>query len=123
MTIDEASTRYSIPVKILREYERWGFREDAGARDYDAHDIERLSTIITLYEIGFAPEEVEQYMRLLLADRSTENERMQLLNRKRNGILDEIHFKEKQLDRLDYLRYGIRQANGKKDLFSCEKGV
>ena len=75
MTIDEASTRYSIPVKILREYERWGFREDAGARDYDAHDIERLSTIITLYEIGFAPEEVEQYMRLLLADRSTEHER------------------------------------------------
>ena len=112
MTTDEASTRYNIPEKILREYERWGFRENAGARDYDAYDIEKLSMIITLCEIGFAPAEVEQYMRLLLADRSTENERLQMLNQKRNMTLDEIHFKEKQLDRLDYLRYEIQQAHG-----------
>lgn len=24
MTIDEASERYNIPMKILREYEEWG---------------------------------------------------------------------------------------------------
>ena len=32
-----------------------------------------------------------------------------MLVQKRNGTLDEIHFKEKQLERLDYLRYEIEQ--------------
>ena len=28
-----------------------------------------------------------------------------------DGTLDEIHFKQKQLDRLDYLRFEIAQSN------------
>ena len=37
-----------------------------------------------------------------------------MLNEKRNGTLDEIHFKEKQLDRLDYLRFEIKKASENK---------
>lgn len=33
-----------------------------------------------------------------------------MLNTKRDSTLDEIHFKEKQLDRLDYLRFEIQRA-------------
>ena len=68
---------------------------------------------MTLHDIGFSNEEVEQYMKLLLAGDSTKQERMQMLNQKRNGTLDEIHFKEKQLDRLDYLRYEIQNSENK----------
>ena len=53
-------------------------------------------------------EEVERYMRLLLSGADTTRERLHMLERRRNAALDEIHLKEKQLQRLDYLRYQMR---------------
>ncbi|MDR3166187.1 MAG: MerR family transcriptional regulator [Synergistaceae bacterium] len=114
MTIDEASERYNIPIKILREYESWGLcgtvKKIMGAWQYDDRDLERLSMIMTLHDIGFENDEVEAYMRLLLEGGSTEAERMRMLNKRRVSALDEIHFKQRQLDRLDYLRHEIRKA-------------
>lgn len=37
------------------------------------------------------------------------------LNRKRSMVLDEIHFKEAQLNRLDYLRYKIQTAQKERE--------
>lgn len=115
MTINEASEQYKIPIKILQEYESWGLcgevKKVMGSWHYDESDIERLSTIMTLHDIGFNNNEIEKYMRLLLDGKSTEKERMKMLNDKRNGTLDEIHFKEKQIDRLDYLRFEIQKGN------------
>lgn len=119
MTIEEASERYNIPIKILREYESWGLcgevKKVMGAWQYDRTDIERLSLIMTLHDVGFTNDEVEQYMRLALSDGETSEERMQMLRKKRDGTLDEIHFKQKQLDRLDYLRYEISAENKRKE--------
>jgi DNA-binding transcriptional MerR regulator len=118
MTIDEASKTYNIPLEILREYESWGLcgtvKRVMGAWQYDDVDLERLSMIMTLHDIGFENSEVETYMRLLLEGDGTEAERMRMLNRKRTTALDEIHWKQKQLDRLDYLRHKIQKANNKK---------
>lgn len=118
MTIREASKKYNIPIQILREYESWGLcgevKKVMGAWRYDDSDMERLSTIMTLHDIGFDNEEVEKYMRLLLEGRATEQDRMEMLNNKRDGTLDEIHFKERQLDRLDYLRFEIQRNNQKR---------
>ncbi len=112
MTINEASERYNIPIEVLEEYESWGLcgevKKVMGVWQYDDTDLERLGTIMTLHDIGFSNEEVEIYMRLLLEGESTENERMCMLNKLRSTALDEIHFKEKQLERLDYLRHKIR---------------
>ena len=67
MTINEASERYKIPIKILQEYESWGLcgevKKIMGSWQYDDSDIERLSTIMTLHDIGFTNDEVEEYMR------------------------------------------------------------
>ena len=109
MTIEEIIKQYRIPVKILKEYENWNLRGKA-KNEYDDSDIEHLSTIMTLYDIGFTAKETEQYMKLLLAGKSTHRERMNMLNKKRMITLDEIHFKEKQLDRLDYLRYEMQKS-------------
>lgn len=121
MTINEASERYKIPIKILKEYESWGLcgevKKVMGSWHYDESDIERLSTIMTLHDIGFTNDEVEKYMRLLLEGEATEKERMKMLNDKRNGTLDEIHFKERQLDRLDYLRFEMQSQNKTKRRF------
>lgn len=119
MTINEVSERYKIPIKILQEYESWGLcgevKKITGSWHYDESDIERLSTIMTLHDIGFTNDEVKKYMQLLFKGRSTEKERLKMLSEKRNGTLDEIHFKEKQLDRLDYLRFEMKQSNIKND--------
>lgn len=118
MTINEASERYNIPMKILREYESWGLcgevKKVMGSWQYDDSDIERLSTIMTLHDIGFTNDEIEKYMRLLIKGASTEAERIKMLEAKRNGTLDEIHFKQRQLDRLDYLRFEMKTPNKNK---------
>ncbi|GLC80715.1 MerR family transcriptional regulator [Lacrimispora brassicae] len=117
MTKDEVSRCYNIPVSILQEYESWGLcdavKKVMGVWQYDDIDLERLSLIMTLHDIGFSRDEVETYMRLLLEGNSSENERLHMLNEKRNNTLDEIHFREKQLERMDYLRYEIKKADKK----------
>ena len=81
MTIQEASEHYNIPIKILEEYESWGLcgevKKVMGSWQYDDSDIERLSIIMTLHDIGFTNNEVEKYMRLLVEwgiHRSRKNE-------------------------------------------------
>ncbi len=111
MTITEASEHYNIPIKILQEYESWGLcgevKKVMGSWQYDDQDLERLSLIMTLHDIGFENKEVEAYMRLMMQGEETKEERMKMLNRHRSHALDEIHFREKQLERMDYLRYEI----------------
>ena len=55
MTINEASKKYNIPIKILKEYESWGLCGEVKKvmGSFDDSDIERLSTIMTLHDIGF----------------------------------------------------------------------
>ena len=112
MTIYEPSARYQNPLEILLDYHRWGLsapeKKVMGAWQYDDRDLELLSLIMTLHDIGFSTEEIETYMRLLLEGTHTDTARLQMLNRKRDAALDEIHFREKQLERLDYLRHEIR---------------
>lgn len=109
MTILEASERYQIPLEILREYERWGLcgavKQVMGEWQYDDQDLERLSLILILHDIGFTSEEVETYMRLLLEQSGTGKARLRMLEQKRKAALDEIHFREKQVARMDGLRY------------------
>ena len=116
MTIQEASERYQIPMHILREYESWGLcgavKKIMGSWQYDDTDLERLSIIMTLHDIGFTSGEVETYMRLLLEQRRSEGQRLKMLEEKRSAALDEIHFRERQLQRLDHLRHEIRKAQG-----------
>lgn len=113
MTINEASEKYNIPIEVLKEYESWGLCDEVkkvmGVWQYDDQDLERLGMIMTLHDIGFSNEEVETYMRLFLDGKATESERMRMLNNLRRNALDEIHFKEKQLERMDYLRHKIRK--------------
>ena len=107
MTKEEASQHYLIPMDILDEYESWGLcstvKQVMGQWQYDDQDLERLSTIMALHDMGFSAQEVEGYMRLLLSGTDTTQERIRMLEKRRDAALNEIHLKEKQLQRLDYL--------------------
>lgn len=117
MTMDEVSRRYQIPRKVLKEYEQWGccgaVKKALGAWQYDDHDLEYLSLIMTLHEIGFGRAEIEAYMTLVLQGDDTGDERLRILEQKREGLLDEIHVQETKLNHLDYLRY---------EIMHCKKG-
>lgn len=80
-----------------------------GKWNYDDSDLEKLSLIMTLHDIGFDSDEIESYMKLTMEGSHTDEERLSMLNKKRRAALDEIHFKERQLERLDDLRYRIRK--------------
>lgn len=112
MTIEEASEKYCIPIKILREYEQMNLcgtvKKVMGQWQYDEQDLERLSMIITLHDIGFSNEDIDEYMHLLLSGENEEN-CLKMLNEKRKSTLDKIHFYEKQISNLDYLRHEIKK--------------
>ena len=74
---------------------------------YKRQDLERLSLIMTLHDIGFESSEIETYMKLLLEKENSEDQLLKILEDKRRNILDDIHLKEKRLNYLDYLRYNI----------------
>lgn len=63
---------------------------------------------MTLHDIGFDPSEIETYMRLVEQE-GTDVQRMKMLDMKRGNTLDEIHFREHQLEKLDNLRFHIRK--------------
>ena len=81
-----------------------------GSWQYDEQDIERLGLIMTLHDIGFDSSEVEAYMRLAMEGDKTQPERLAMLNKKRGQTLDEIHFREKQIEHMDYLRYEMQKS-------------
>ncbi|EET60868.1 MAG: MerR family transcriptional regulator [Marvinbryantia sp.] len=114
MTIQEASERYQIPMEILKEYEKWNLCDQVkkvmGNWQYDDEDLQRLGMIMTLHNIGFQEKEIEQYMKLYLRGDVTTAERMRILKQKRDQTLDEIHFQEKRLEDLDYLRYKTQKG-------------
>ena len=116
MTKDEASQRYRIPPHILDEYESWGLcgalKKVMGAWQYDDEDLERLSTIMTLHDIGFTADEMETYILLLLEQPDSDRQRLRMMEEKRKATLDESHFRERQLQRLDYLRHEIQKEKG-----------
>ena len=113
MTKKEASEKYQIPEEILDEYEKWNLcgevKKVMGVWQYDDTDLDRLGMIMTLHDVGFENEEMSN-IRLYLKGDETAAKRMRILKQKRDATLDEIHFQEKRLEYLDYLRYKTRNA-------------
>ncbi len=118
MTINEASERYCIPIKILKEYESMELcgtvKRVMGAWQYDDQDIERLSMIMMLHDIGFSNDDIDEYMKLLLSGQNNE-ECMKMLNKRRKIALDKIHILERQIDNIDYLRNEMRTSGSNND--------
>lgn len=108
MTAEEVSRRYQVPMKILEEYRSWGLCDAVKMVmedwQYDDSDLEKLSMIMALHDMGFETQEVERYMKLSLQGKVAEKELLKMLDRQRSETLKDIHLREQQLLRLDYLR-------------------
>ena len=110
MTLFEISEKYNSPPEIIKEYEHrflcGKYENTAGPHEYSDEDIENLSIIITLRDIGFSAEETDRYMRTKLSGKK-DNSLFCLLCEKRNSLLCQIHSMEDKLQRLDYLKYKL----------------
>lgn len=113
MTIKEVSEKYNIPIEVLKEYEMWNLckksKKSDGEWEYNDDDLEIISIIMTLWNIGFNNDEIKKYMELQLAGDDTESVRLRLLKQKRNVLLDEIHSNEKCIEDIDYLRFKLTE--------------
>ena len=49
-------------------------------------------------------------MKLLLEPKNNSAQCLKMLEEERRALLDDIHFREKQISTLDYLRYQIRSG-------------
>ena len=112
LTAEEVCRRYQIPAEILEEYNSMGLcgavRLAMEDWQYDDTDLERLGLIMALHDVGFDKADIESYMRLMLQDGKSKTERLRFLDERRKAKLEEIHLHERQLERMDYLRYKLR---------------
>lgn len=109
--MDLSYRMYNIPDEIAQHYESWCIR-DTKSDDYDDKDLECLSLMIALRDIGFAWDEVKDYLILDLAAEPNTKQKERILRSKRECILDEIHIRQKHLDTLDYLRHELGNTKG-----------
>lgn len=110
--LKEVSDKFNISITTLRYYEKIGLFDGVkrinGVREYEDKDIRHLSMIITLKNAGLSNDSILKYMELLKQGHISDGERSHILKQQRQKLLDEIHFKQKNLDSLDYLIYKLK---------------
>lgn len=104
LTINELSICYKIDIDKLRAFEKNGLITTL--EELDDSELERLSTMCTLYDSGLSIEDIKRF--LILNREGKRTEQIKLLNLCRHNLLDEIHKKQKSLDSLDYIIYEIK---------------
>ena len=77
-------------------------------REYEDKDIERLSLILTLKNIGLSNETILKYIELNEQGAHTKKQQIQVLKLERQKLLDSIHNQQKNIDSLDYLIYQLK---------------
>lgn len=107
MTKQDMTERFKIPETVLNDYER-NVRK-THTESYTDADLALLSQMVTLYEIGFSPQQAQEYLGMNHVRSSTNAVRLALLNQKRRELLNTIHQQEERLSKLDFLRYELQK--------------
>ncbi|MEG0276339.1 MAG: MerR family transcriptional regulator [Coprobacillus sp.] len=115
MKIKEVSQKYNITETALRYYEKVGLFDDVkrinNIREYEDKDIERLSMIMSLKKVGLHIQAILRFLKLMKDNRDTRNERILILNKQRQELMDQIHQYQKNLDSLDFLIYELKDCH------------
>ena len=112
MQIKEVCRRFNVSRATLKYYEKEGLFEDVvrvnGIREYEDRDIERLSLIITLKNVGLTIDMIAKFIDCDEHNDETKTKRIKILQNERLKLLDDIHQQQKRLDSLDCLIYQIK---------------
>lgn len=118
MRAEEISSTFNIELSELKYYESIGLFDDVkimdGVREYEDYDIMILSKIVTLRNLELNIDDISRYIKLMKQGNNGDAERVRILNKQRNLLLDEVHSKQKSIDCLDRIIYKIKS-------YQCEK--
>ena len=105
MTIGEMSGKTGLPPSTLRYYENKGLlrvsRDGGGRRDYGEGDIAWVQFLRRLKETGMPLKDIRRYAELRYAGEATMPERLEMLRRHREYVLDQRRRWEEYLHNLD----------------------
>lgn len=107
MTIKEVSERYGISQDTLRYYEREGMippvtRTARGVRSYTAEDLKWVELAKCMRSAGLSVETLARYVKLFRQGDRTIPERLALLRRQREMLLEQHKRIGETLARLEY---------------------
>ncbi len=107
MTIQEVCRQTGISPDTLRYYERVGAipkvtRTASGIRNYQDSDLEWVNTAICMRNAGMSVENLAEYVRLYQKGEETFQERLELLSREREGLLQQKKQLEETISLLNY---------------------
>lgn len=105
MTIGEISKKTGLPGSTLRYYERKGLirviRDGSGRRAYLENDVEWVKFICRLKETGMPLRNIQRYAELRYAGDTTMCERLDMLRRHREYVLEQQRKWAEYLHNLD----------------------
>ena len=105
MRIGEMAKAADISEYTLRYYERKGLirvkRDNAGRRCYEESDIEWIKFIKRLKDTGMLLKDIREYSRLRYEGNTTMPERLQMLEKHREYVLDQQRKWAEYLDNLN----------------------
>lgn len=107
MTLPEAAERFCIDRSKLEFYEQNGLfdnhRLDDGSVDYQEETLEYISLIEILLSAGLDMCTLKKYIESLNNSNLCSEMQIKILMKQRYELLDDIHEKQKILDKLDYI--------------------
>lgn len=118
MKIGEIAKRTNLSESTLRYYEKKGLikvaRDQNGRRDYEESDVEWIKFIRRLKETGMLLKEIRRYAQLRYRGDITMPERLDMLQRHREYVLEQQKKWNEYLQNLDdkimYYRKSIEDA-------------
>ena len=115
MKIAEVSEKYGIPQDTLRYYEREGVipaikRGNGHIRDYSEDDCKAIEFAQCLKAAGFSVEEIVEYNKLYALGDETIPNRLALMQRKKDELLQQQAALEKALKLLNHKIFCYERA-------------
>lgn len=107
MTIKEVSEKFGISADALRYYERVGMipevnRTSGGKRDYTEQDVRWVQLALCMRRAGLPVDVMVEYLKLYMAGDGTIPERLELLKKQKEILVEQRMNIEMTIDRLNY---------------------
>lgn len=106
-SIGEMAQKLGISTSTLRYYDKEGLlpfvkRSEGGIRIFKEEDFRWLHLIDCLKKTGLSIKEIKTYIDLSLTGDSTISERLQIMQKHRENVVDHIHQLQRMLYLIDY---------------------
>lgn len=114
-TVGEIAKKLNVAPSTLRYYDKEGLlpfveRSDSGIRLFKDSDMEGLRVIECLKRTGMPIKDIKVFMELCQLGDSTINERLQLIDKQRETVLEQQKQLQETLDTLNYKHWYYETA-------------